>query len=274
MAGGPLQGMADVAADLVKALDGLQPVPMGPEGRDVGEQGVVAPGEGEAEIEEAAALARLHQHALPGHGQLAVGQVGTLAGHPVVEGLVALAVQAGEHSRQVAGVGGEGVGNQGRQPLVLPVRPEPGHQGVGEQAAEQGIEQARSQDGEADAIQQVERHQHIEGDEADGGAVVAAHLGEEQEGGQPHDPQLQVQLGEEPEHGHAYQDAGEGAEHPLHQTAPGGAVARLADEQHRQQYPVALVQTERLQDAVTHHQAQRQPQGVAKHHGVRGEVLF
>ncbi|MNG91393.1 hypothetical protein D3C79_503020 [compost metagenome] len=83
-----------------------------------------------------------------------------------------------------------------------------------------------------------------------------------------------MQLGEEPEHGHAYQDAGEGTEHALHQTAPGGAVARLADEQHRQQYPVALVQTESLQYAITHHQPQRQSQGVAKHHGVWGQVLL
>ncbi len=75
---------------------------------------MVAPGEGEAEVEEAAALARLHQHALPGHGQLAVGEVGALAGHPVVEGLVPLAVQAGEHGREVLRIGGQGVGDKGR----------------------------------------------------------------------------------------------------------------------------------------------------------------
>ena len=232
---------------------------MGPERRDVGEQGVVAPGEGEAEIEEAAALARLHQHALPGHGQLAVGEVGTLAGHPVVQGFIPLAMQAGEYRREVLRIGGQGVGDKGRQPLVLPVGPEPGHQGVGEQAAEQGIEQAGSQDGEADAIQQVERHQHVEGDEADGGAVVAAHLGEKQEGGQPHDPQLQVQLGEEPEYGHADEDTGEGAEHPLHQATAGCAVARLADEQYGEQDPVPLVQVKRLQNAIAHDQPEGEP---------------
>ena len=81
--------------------------------------------------------------------------------------------------------------------------------------------------------------------QADGGVVVAAHLGEKQEGGKPHDPQLQVQLGEEPEHGHADEDTGEGAEHPLHQTTAGGAVARLADEQYGEQDPVCLLYTSR-----------------------------
>ena len=121
---------------------GSEFVAMGPECRDIGEQGMVAPGESEAEIQEAAALARLHQHALPGHGQLAVGEVGTLAGHPVVQGFILLAMQAGEYRREVLRISGQGVGDKGWQPLVLPVGPEPGHQGVGEQAAEQGIEQA------------------------------------------------------------------------------------------------------------------------------------
>ncbi len=119
---------------------------------------MVAPGEGKAEIEEAAALLRLHQHALPGGGQLAVRQMGALARHPIVDGFVALLLEARQHRREVAGIGRERVGDQGRQPLVLPVRPEPGHQPVGDEAAEQGIEQPWPQNGKADAIEQVERH--------------------------------------------------------------------------------------------------------------------
>ena len=77
-----------------------------------------------------------------------------------------------------------------------------------------------------------------------------------------------MQLGEEPEHGHADEDTGKGAEHPLHQTTAGGAVTRLADEQYGEQDPVPLVQVKRLQNAIAHHQPEGEPQGMAKHHGV------
>ena len=100
-----LQGVADMVAHLVEPAYRLQLVAMGPERRDVGEQGVVAPGEGKAEIEEAAALLRLHQHALPGGGQFAVCQMGALARHPIVDGLVPLLLEARQHCREVAGVG-------------------------------------------------------------------------------------------------------------------------------------------------------------------------
>ncbi|MNM74421.1 hypothetical protein D3C81_861820 [compost metagenome] len=134
--------------------------------------------EAEADVGLLPEMPRLHQHVGQGGGQRRVGVVGVAPGQAVGQ-VIALAVGILLHDlAQVHAGAGQGIGQRLVQPSPLPVRQEQEHRQDGDQAAHQGIEQARQEQAVAIA-DLVEAEQHHQGDRGRGQGVAGGAVDEE-----------------------------------------------------------------------------------------------
>ncbi|MCY1417103.1 hypothetical protein D9M71_326230 [compost metagenome] len=158
---------------------------------------------------------------------------------------------------------GQGIGQCLVQPPPLPVGEEQEHREDGDQAAHQGIEQARQE--QAIAIADlIEAEQHHQGDRGRGQGVAGGTVDEEHHPGDHGEQRLDDRVGEQVEQGPTHRQADRGAEDSLHQLAPGCTVVGLAHEQRGEDDPVALGRVDQVHHAVADRQRQRQAQGMAE----------
>ncbi|MNE29774.1 hypothetical protein D3C80_1232650 [compost metagenome] len=225
-----------------------------------------------ADIRLAAKVAGLQQHAGQGGGQRGVGVVRVAAGQAVGEVVALAAGVLLDDLPQVAAVAAQGTGHHSVQAPALPVGEDQEHRQAGDQAAEQGIDQAWP-DQPVAVADLVEAEQHHQGDRR-GGQGVAARAGDEEGHPGGHgDQRLRDGAGKQVEQRPAGEQAEHGAHDALDQLGAGGAVARLADEHRGQQDPVALGRVDGVQHAVAGGQRQGQAQGVAEQQRGGGELL-
>ncbi len=197
--------------------------------------------------------------------------MGVAPGQAVGQVVVLATVVLAHDLAQVVAVAAEGVGDHLVQTPALPVRQDQEHRGGGDQAAEQGIEQARPDQPVAIA-DLVEAEQHHQRDCGRGQGVARAAGGEEHHSGDHGEQCLHRLAGEQIEQRPADHQAEHGAADALHQLDPGGAIVGLADEYGGQQHPVALLGVDGVQRGVTRDQGDGHAQGVAEQQGRRRQL--
>ena len=231
--------------------------------REVAQERVREHQKAKADIRLLTEMPWLHQHVAQGGRQRGVGVV-RVAPRQAVGQVVTFAVGVlSDDLLQVAAVAAQGAGQQAVQAAALPVRQDQQHRQAGDQAAEQGVDQARDKQPVAVA-DLVEAEQHQQGDGGGGQGVAAAAQGKEHHPGDHCKQRLHQRIWEQVKQRPAEQQAEHRAADALHQLEPGRAVVRLADKQRGQQNPVALCWVNPVQHAVTGRQCQGQAQSVAE----------
>ncbi|MNQ53727.1 hypothetical protein D3C85_677750 [compost metagenome] len=240
--------------------------------REITQEGVRQHQKAQADVRLLTEMPGLHQHVAEGGGQCGFGVVRIAPGQAVGQVVAFAADVLLDDLPQVGAVAAEGVGQHAVEPAALPVRQDQEHREAGDQAADQGVDQAW-QDQAVAVADLVEAEQHQQGDRRGGQGVAAAAGGEEGHPGGYGEEGLHQRAGEQVEQRPAEQQAEHGAGDPLHQLEAGGAVVRLADEHRGQQDPVALGRVNPVQHAIAGGQGDGQAQGVAEQQRGRGQLL-
>ncbi|MNN32579.1 hypothetical protein D3C81_1463020 [compost metagenome] len=145
----------------------------------------------------------------------------------------------------------------------MPVGQEQEHRQNGDQAAHQGIEQARQEQPIAVA-DLVEAEQHHQRDRCGRQGVPGGAVDEEHHPGDHGEHRLDDRVGEQVKQCPAHRQADGRADNPLPQLAPRRAVVGLADEQRGEDDPIALRGVDQVHHAIADRQRQGQAQGVAE----------
>ncbi|MNF96343.1 hypothetical protein D3C84_791300 [compost metagenome] len=164
---------------------------------------------------------------------------------------------------QVNAVAGQGVGQHFVQAPALPVRQEQEHRQPGDQAAEQGIEQPW-QEQSITVTHLVEAEQYHQGNCRCRQGVAGGAVGKEHHPGGNGEARLDQRVRKQVEQRPGQRQADGGANDPLTEFAASGAVVRLADEQRREDDPVALGRVNQMHHGVADAQRQGQSQGMTE----------
>ena len=164
---------------------------------------------------------------------------------------------------QVLAVAAQGIGQHLVQATTLPVRQEQEHRRCRDHATHQGVEQAR-QEQSVTIAHLIEAKQNHQGDGRRAQGVARGAVDKEHHPGHHGKHRLHQRVGKQIEQRPAHGQADGGADNPLAELAPRGAVAWLAHEQRGEDDPVTLAGVNPMHHRKTDAQGQRQAQGVAE----------
>ena len=233
------------------------------EAGQVVEQGVREDQEAKAGLGIPAEVAGLQQHVRQRGRERRIGIVRVAPGQSIGQVVTLAALVLVHDLAQVVGAAAQGIGDHLVEATALPVRQDQEDCGGGDQAAQQGIDQAWPDQSVAIAdLVETEQHQQRDGRRRQG--VAAAAHGEEHDAGDHREQGLDLLAGKQVEQRPASDQAEDGAGHPLYQLDPRCAIVGLADEHGGQQHPVALFRVDRVQHRIAADQRQAHAQGVAK----------